>query len=361
MPIVASLQLAFDPTPASVEDLAEHLPASARTAIAWFPPALRVAFIDPLRTAPRGRFREVLEQTAIPAVQLLLRFLANLGGVSQALIDQSFHNVYHDHERERVRHEHIARRLEPVDIDASDALRAAYEWLRVVLTATTFGLPDELVHDHDAADVNQVNEHEMRRNLSGEAGTFLRGMLLTIGAVDLVLEDQPIPANISEWCHQALVEMQSSASSLRARGVMLPSDVTIPGFTAEEWRARRRTRDAAAHAGSRLFRLLPRGGLCPPDILRRIVEELHPQEIWLFGSRARGTARDDSDWDLLVVLPDAESPPPDRHEVFHRLQDLARKRVDITVMRRRDFEANRHALGSLPQIVTSEGYMVHGR
>ena len=29
-----------------------------------------------------------------------------------------------------------------------------------------------------------------------------------------------------------------------------------------------------------------------------------PAEIWLFGSRARGDSRPDSDWDLLVVLPD---------------------------------------------------------
>ncbi|KMO29204.1 hypothetical protein VQ02_30235 [Methylobacterium variabile] len=29
-----------------------------------------------------------------------------------------------------------------------------------------------------------------------------------------------------------------------------------------------------------------------------------PLDIWLFGSRARGQARADSDWDLLVVLPD---------------------------------------------------------
>ena len=26
--------------------------------------------------------------------------------------------------------------------------------------------------------------------------------------------------------------------------------------------------------------------------------------VWLFGSRARGEARTDSDWDLLVVVPD---------------------------------------------------------
>jgi hypothetical protein len=37
------------------------------------------------------------------------------------------------------------------------------------------------------------------------------------------------------------------------------------------------------------------------EIIRRLVEALDPQMIWLFGSRGRGDARPDSDFDLLVV------------------------------------------------------------
>lgn len=36
----------------------------------------------------------------------------------------------------------------------------------------------------------------------------------------------------------------------------------------------------------------------------RLVSGLRPRMVWLFGSRARGEARPDSDFDLLVVLPD---------------------------------------------------------
>jgi hypothetical protein len=36
----------------------------------------------------------------------------------------------------------------------------------------------------------------------------------------------------------------------------------------------------------------------------RLVSELRPRMVWLFGSRARGDAREESDFDLLVVLPD---------------------------------------------------------
>jgi len=37
------------------------------------------------------------------------------------------------------------------------------------------------------------------------------------------------------------------------------------------------------------------------DIVRRIVETAQPEKIILFGSRARGDARPDSDFDILVI------------------------------------------------------------
>lgn len=47
-------------------------------------------------------------------------------------------------------------------------------------------------------------------------------------------------------------------------------------------------------------------------LLSLIVERCRPASIWLFGSRAKGNARQDSDWDLLVTLPD--SVPFDEHD-----------------------------------------------
>jgi predicted nucleotidyltransferase len=37
------------------------------------------------------------------------------------------------------------------------------------------------------------------------------------------------------------------------------------------------------------------------EIVRRIIETAHPDKIILFGSRARGNARPDSDFDLVVI------------------------------------------------------------
>ncbi|HTV56789.1 MAG TPA: nucleotidyltransferase domain-containing protein [Terriglobia bacterium] len=42
------------------------------------------------------------------------------------------------------------------------------------------------------------------------------------------------------------------------------------------------------------------------DIVRRIVEAAQPEKIIVFGSRARGDARPDSDLDLLVIKESGE-------------------------------------------------------
>ena len=42
------------------------------------------------------------------------------------------------------------------------------------------------------------------------------------------------------------------------------------------------------------------------EIVRRIVEVADPDKIILFGSRARGDARPDSDYDILVIAPSGQ-------------------------------------------------------
>lgn len=54
-------------------------------------------------------------------------------------------------------------------------------------------------------------------------------------------------------------------------------------------------------------------------IVARLVSELHPRRIYLFGSRARGDARADSDYDFMVEL---EHPARDRRGEGHRVGSL---------------------------------------
>ena len=99
-----------------------------------------------------------------------------------------------------------------------------------------------------------------------------------------------------------------------------------------------------------------------PKLVARIVDVLHPAQVWLFGSRARGEARPDSDWDFMAVLPD-EAPEQDldMSSVWQRLRDLRLQRVEIFTMTRNEFEEWNRSLGTLAEIVASTGIVVYGR
>src|ERR1700682_663140 len=56
------------------------------------------------------------------------------------------------------------------------------------------------------------------------------------------------------------------------------------------------------------------------EIVRRLADAYHPLKIYLFGSKARGTAGPDSDYDILVVVSDA---PPSQWKG----SELASKRL----------------------------------
>jgi predicted nucleotidyltransferase len=88
---------------------------------------------------------------------------------------------------------------------------------------------------------------------------------------------------------------------------------------------------------------------------------LHPEQVWLFGSRARGEARVDSDWDFMAVLPDgAPEQDLDISSVWRRLRDLRLQRVEVFTMTRGEFETWRRSLGTLAEIVASTGVVVYG-
>jgi predicted nucleotidyltransferase len=99
-----------------------------------------------------------------------------------------------------------------------------------------------------------------------------------------------------------------------------------------------------------------------PQLVSRIIEVLHPVQIWLFGSRARGEARPDSDWDLMAILPDdAPEQDLDLVSVWGRLRDLQLLRVELFTMTRSEFAEWNHSLGTLAEIVASTGIVVHGQ
>jgi uncharacterized protein len=57
--------------------------------------------------------------------------------------------------------------------------------------------------------------------------------------------------------------------------------------------------------------------------IKRIVCEIEPSaKIYLYGSRSRGTANDDSDWDLLILLNKDKISAEVEREITYPLFDL---------------------------------------
>ena len=65
------------------------------------------------------------------------------------------------------------------------------------------------------------------------------------------------------------------------------------------------------------------------EIVRRIVRVIRPRKIILFGSRARGDAQPDSDFDLLVINESAEPRYRRSAPLYTALADLP---VEVEIM-----------------------------
>lgn len=73
------------------------------------------------------------------------------------------------------------------------------------------------------------------------------------------------------------------------------------------------------------------------EATRRLVEAARPRKIILFGSRARGDAREDSDLDLLVIERDLENRVAEMVRLNRVLKGLVLP-VELVVISERMFE-----------------------
>jgi uncharacterized protein len=96
------------------------------------------------------------------------------------------------------------------------------------------------------------------------------------------------------------------------------------------------------------------------EIVQRLAEAYQPERIYLFGSRARGDFRTQSDYDLLVIVPD--DAPPERRQDRRAAEALRGLRVPTSVLVDCSsyFEARRHLKASLPGTVLREGKLLYG-
>jgi len=91
----------------------------------------------------------------------------------------------------------------------------------------------------------------------------------------------------------------------------------------------------------------------------RLVASLKPRAIWLFGSRARGDARPDSDFDLLVVLPDDLPREAYRPEHVSEPVIACGLGCDVVACSLAEFQRDRKRPGSLVERAVSEGRAIY--
>jgi hypothetical protein len=91
-----------------------------------------------------------------------------------------------------------------------------------------------------------------------------------------------------------------------------------------------------------------------------VVDALHPQALYLFGSRAEGRATEESDYDLMAVLPD-DAPDELLDPVrAYALGVVANVPADIIPVSLKTFLGCRGALYSLPGYVHAQGRLLYG-
>ena len=94
-------------------------------------------------------------------------------------------------------------------------------------------------------------------------------------------------------------------------------------------------------------------------IIRVLVSAYEPEQIFLFGSRARGDAGPDSDYDLLLVVPDHAPPERKRSKLAYRVLWGTGTAADVVVWIRSAFDSRVHLAASLPATVMREGKLLH--
>jgi predicted nucleotidyltransferase len=96
------------------------------------------------------------------------------------------------------------------------------------------------------------------------------------------------------------------------------------------------------------------------EMTRRLVAEFQPRQIYLFGSHAWGQPNEDSDVDLLVIVPDSDKSPLERGLQARRcLRDLHMPK-DILVETQAEVDWASRVYASLESEILERGIRLYG-
>ena len=99
---------------------------------------------------------------------------------------------------------------------------------------------------------------------------------------------------------------------------------------------------------------------CLPEAIELITREFDPLRIILFGSRARGEARQDSALDLLIVLPEIQNKRAVTIDLMRTLSSLPVSK-DVVVTTPQEINERGDAIGLVLRPALREGITVYER
>lgn len=95
------------------------------------------------------------------------------------------------------------------------------------------------------------------------------------------------------------------------------------------------------------------------EIIERILQVIIPDKIILFGSRARNTAKQDSDYDLMIIKSDIESEWKLEAKIYRNFIGL-NVPVDVIVATPEKIEQHKDSSGYIYKQVLKDGIIVYG-
>ena len=96
------------------------------------------------------------------------------------------------------------------------------------------------------------------------------------------------------------------------------------------------------------------------EVVKRLVVEFNPEEIYLFGSHAWGSPTEDSDVDLLIIIPASQERPAQRIRRAHRCLSELDFSKDVFVQTRQEFERYQHLPVSIQYEILRRGIKLYG-
>lgn len=190
-------------------------------------------------------------------------------------------------------------------------------------------------------------------------------------AGELLHSQQPLGlAQLARALGVPISSAQRGLHALEELGIVVRDRMTRPRYAIAQdvprdalrqflaWQLRSWGRSPRSRSASDRVKLSSAAAAALPTVTRRLKARFHPLRIVVFGSQARGEADEDSDLDLLVVMPDGTARRSTTTAIYAALADLPIAK-DVVVTTPAEIEQYGHLVGTVLRDALQEGLSVY--